>query len=177
MKEYTLGHIAGLKISGTPTAMVAALLLWLLLSGLALTVLDFRPGQAILSGLLGVILHWLSEINHHLGHAWAAKRTGYPMIGVRMGLLGLFAASLYPPHEPDLPAGIHIRRAVGGPAGSLLLSLLAAILALALRPVGGLLWWLVLFLSLENLFVFTLGALIPLGFNDGSTLLKWWGKL
>lgn len=176
MKEYKIAQVAGLKISGTRVALVASIFLWLLLSWLAFTSLDLRLGQAIVAGLLGVILHWLSEINHNLGHAWVAKRTGYPMIGVRLGALGLFAASLYPPNEPKLPAGIHIRRALGGPAGSLLLALLAAPLAWALRPAGGLLSAVALFLFLENLFVFTLGALIPLGFNDGTTLLQWWGK-
>ena len=31
-------------------------------------------------------------------------------------------------------------------------------------------------LGFGALLVFTLGALLPLGFNDGSTLLRWWGK-
>jgi hypothetical protein len=38
-----------------------------------------------------------------------------------------------------------------------------------------LLWVLPLF-SLDNLFFFTLGALLPLGFTDGSTILRWMGK-
>jgi hypothetical protein len=32
------------------------------------------------------------------------------------------------------------------------------------------------FFFLENLFVFTLAAFLPLGFTDGSTLLEWRGK-
>lgn len=176
MKEYKIARLAGLQISGTMAALVASLFLWFLLSWLALNLLDLGLGQAIIGGLLGVALHWLSEINHHLGHAWVAKRIGYPMIGIRLGALGLFAASLYPANEPTLPAGIHIRRALGGPAGSLLLAVLAAPLAWALRPAGGLLSAMASFLFLENLFIFSLGALIPLGFNDGATLLQWWGK-
>jgi hypothetical protein len=37
-------------------------------------------------------------------------------------------------------------------------------------------WWVALFFFLDNLLVLTLGAFVPLGFTDGSTLLRWWGK-
>ena len=46
----------------------------------------------------------------------------------------------------------------------------------ALRRRGGLPWWLAAFVVADNLLVFTLGALMPLGFSDGSTLLRWRGK-
>ena len=98
------------------------------------------------------------------------------MIGIRLGEWGLLGTSVYPPDEQTLPARIHIRRALGGPTGSLLLSAVAAVTALALRTVGGALWWVALFFFLDNLVVFTLGAFPPLGFTDGSTLLQWWGK-
>jgi hypothetical protein len=35
---------------------------------------------------------------------------------------------------------------------------------------------LALFAFWNNLLFFTLGALLPLGFTDGSTLLKYWGQ-
>jgi hypothetical protein len=38
------------------------------------------------------------------------------------------------------------------------------------------LWWLVAFMFLDSFFVMTLGALMPSGFNDGGTLMQWWGK-
>jgi len=49
---------------------------------------------------------------------------------------------------------------------------------IALKIVGatGTLWWLALFFFLVNLFGFTLGSLLPLGFTDGSTLLHWWNR-
>jgi hypothetical protein len=62
---------------------------------------------------------------------------------------------------------------MGGPAASAVLTLLAAALALALSSVGGVLWWAAVFFFLENLLVFTLGALLPLGFTDGSSLWYW----
>jgi hypothetical protein len=93
------------------------------------------------------------------------------MSGVRFW--GFLGTSLYPKNEGNLPAQIHIRRALGGPIGSLLLALIMGLLTLLLQPSGGLFYALVLFLFLDNLFVLTLGALLPLGFTDGSTLLHY----
>jgi hypothetical protein len=175
MKTIKLGTLAGLKVMARPSAVFSTLLLWLILSGVGRWALDLPAGQAVLGGLLATVLHWLGELWHHLGHAWAARRTGYPMSGVMM--VWLLAASLYPRDEGTLPGHIHIRRALGGPTGSLLLALAAAALLLALAPLSGTVWWYVaLFFFLENLLIFTLGAFLPLGFTDGSTLLAWWGK-
>ncbi len=176
MNEYKLGKVAGLSLSIEPLAIIGSILLLVLLSGVAIGVLKLPVGEAIGASLLALILHWVSAIAHHLGHAWAARRTGYPMMGIRLGTLGLLGTSLYPPDEQALPATIHIRRALGGPIASLLFSLVAAIAALALRIVGGALGWVGVFFFLDNLVVLTLGALLPLGFTDGSTLLQWWGR-
>ena len=96
------------------------------------------------------------------------------MTGIR--LWWLLGFSLYPPDEGPLPAAVHIRRALGGPAASVLLTLVAGLIAVAVRPLGGAAWWVALFFFLDNLLVFTLGAFLPLGFTDGSTLLRWWGQ-
>jgi hypothetical protein len=98
------------------------------------------------------------------------------MSGIRFGAMGLLGTSQYPSDEPALPAAIHIQRALGGPSGSLFVSIVAALLALALRNSGELLWVLAVFFFLDNFLVFTLGSLLPLGFTDGSTLVQWWGK-
>jgi hypothetical protein len=174
MKEYPLGTFGGLRLSASPSAVVGLLVLAAVLTLVGLLLLDLAAAQAVLFGLLGTLLHFLSELAHQFGHAWAARRTGYPMTGVRFWTI--FGASLYPADEPALPAAVHIRRALGGPPVSLLLAVLALPLVLALRSSGGLAWWLALLFFLENLLVFGLGAFLPLGFNDGSTLLYWWGK-
>jgi hypothetical protein len=96
------------------------------------------------------------------------------MVGVRFW--GLLSTSLYPADEPALPADIHIRRALGGPITSLVCSVVAAVITLALRPLGGIPWLVAAFVFLDNLFVLGLGSFLPLGFTDGSTLLYWWGK-
>jgi hypothetical protein len=92
------------------------------------------------------------------------------MIGVRF--LGPLATSVYPHDEPELAPAVHVRRALGGPAGSAVLTVVAGILWLLLGGVHTVNWILLLFF-LDNLLVFTLGAFLPLGFTDGSTLLRY----
>ena len=75
-----------------------------------------------------------------------------------------------------LPATVHIRRALGGPAASLLVAAFSGALLLILPPGDAVLRLLVAFLFWENLLVFFLGAFVPLGFTDGSTLLYWWPR-
>ncbi len=176
MNELKLGRVAGITLSATPLAVAGSALLWAVLSGVGIGLIRLPAGEAVGGGLVAVILHWLSIIAHQLSHAWAARRTGHPMTGIRLGMSGLLSTSLYPPDEPPLPAAIHVRRALGGPAGSLLMTLVAGVAALLLRPAGGAPWWMGVFFFLDNLIVITLGALLPLGFTDGSTLLRWWGK-
>ena len=122
-------------------------------------------------GFAGMMLHWVAEMSHQLGHANAARETGYPMTGVRFRLL--IGISEYPGGEPDLPPDVHIRRALGGPTRSLRVTLLAGLLALLTRPLGAIPTWLGIFFFLDNLLVMTIGAFLPLGFTDGSTILHW----
>ena len=91
--------------------------------------------------------------------------------------IGPLAMSRYPKDEPDLPPEIHIRQAWGGPQGSMVLTLIIGFIAFALRSTGGVAWWVVIFLLVDNLLVFTIGALLPLGFTDGSTILYWRRKI
>jgi hypothetical protein len=176
MNEYQLGVVAGLVLSAEPVAIVGTIVLWTVLSGIGVGLLDLPLAQAIAGGLVAVFLHWASEIVHNLGHAWAAQRTGHPMVGIRLGQWLTLATSVYPPDEGPLPGKIHIQRALGGPLGSLALSVVAGIMALALCSSGGVARWVSLFFFVDNFFLLTLGAFLPLGFTDGSTLLAWWGK-
>lgn len=176
VKEYKVGTLFGLSLSVLPSFFIGTLILWVVLSGVGFMLLDLPFPQAILAGLVGSLLYWVTYIVHQLGHAYAARRTGYPMAGIQMGKYLFFGSSLYSEDEEPLPAGIHIRRALGGPAGSFLFAILAGLIALVLRPYGEVLWWLALFMSLTSFVVFTLGSFMPLGFTDGSTLLEWWRK-
>jgi len=174
MSNIKLGQVAGLRLSAKPSAIVGFFLLWIILSVVAIALFKIPTGEAIVGGLIAAVLHYVGEIVHNLGHARAARQTGYPMMGVL--LVGVLGVSLYPSDEPELPADVHIRRALGGPTASLLLTIIAAVIALLLRPGGGTPWLVAAFFSLENLLLFTLGAFIPMGFTDGGTLLKWRGK-
>ena len=176
MTEYKLGKIAGLNVSATPPAIAGSILLFAVLFGVAIGILRLSFGEAIAGSLAAVVLHWVAAVAHHLGHAWAARQTGYPMVGIRLGTSALLATSLYPADEPALPAAIHIRRALGGPTGSLLVSIVGAVIPLLLRNLGGMPFWLAVFFFLDNFLVFALGPFLPLGFTDGSTLLHWWRK-
>ena len=128
----------------------------------------------IVGGLIATLMHLTATLWHQLGHAIAARRTGHPMMGVRLWLL--LGASVYPHDEGDLPAAVHIQRALGGPIANLVLTILVGGVALILDPSNGVAWWLFVFWFLDNSLIFTLGALLPLGFNDGSTILHWLGQ-
>jgi hypothetical protein len=167
-----LGRLAGLQLSARPSALYSSLLLWVLFAVLG-WFLFLDLAVAVLFGLLCTLLHWLSDLVHQLGHARAARHTGYPMTGLRLWFI--FSQSLYPSDEPPLPGRVHVRRALGGPPASILLGCLAGLLAL-LSPAGGFIWWLLLVVALDNWLVLGFGAFLPLGFTDGSTLLTWRGK-
>lgn len=176
MTEFKLGRLVGLNLSSVPSVFVGTVLLWIALCGIAIGLFGFPFGVAAVLAFIATGLHWASETLHQLGHAWAARKTGNPMIGIRYW--GVLSTSVYPADEKILPATIHIRRALGGPAGSLVVTVAAFVILFALDAtnVGGIVWLLALFFFLENLSVFFFGALLPLGFTDGSTLLRWRGK-
>jgi len=169
--EIKLGRLAGLQISALPSTVISAIGLWTLLTMLAAVIIPLPIGTAIVGGLIAMVLHYGSDTLHQLGHAFAAQRTGYPMTGIRFWFI--LSTALYPADEPPLPGRIHIRRALGGPIVSVSLGVIFGLLA-ALTT--GLIGWLCAFVAFDNLLVLGLGAFLPLGFTDGSTLLKWWGK-
>ena len=170
-EKYWLGHFIGLRVSARRSALLGLLILWLILGIIGGWVLKLPLMQAAFGWLLAALLHYASEFWHNLGHAASSRRTGNPMVGVLYW--GFLATSLYPKDEGELPRNVHLRRAIGGPIASLLLTMVMGAAALALQAVGGVVWYLVVFVFLDNLLVFTLGAILPLGFTDGSTILYW----
>jgi hypothetical protein len=172
--KVSFGRIGGLEISAKPSAIAGFVLIWVVLGALGYFWIGLTLLESVVGGFVCAGLHFVSELFHQFGHAGAARRTGYPMRGVRF--FWLLSASLYPRDEPPLPGKIHIRRALGGPAVSLIVSIIAFLILLIAQPVGGLFYWIALWFFLDNLLVFFLGAFLPLGFTDGSTILAWWGK-
>ncbi len=169
--EIKLGRVAGLQLSALPSAVISAIGLWTLLTFLAAVIGSLPIGTAIVGGLIATLLHFVGETLHQLGHAYAAKRTGYPMLGIRYWFM--LGTSIYPPDEPPLSGRGHIQRALGGPIASVLVGVIAIVLAAVIQYWVGLLLF---FFALDNLLVLGLGAFLPLGFTDGSTILTWWGK-
>ena len=172
--EFWTWSIRGFSFHIQRSALVGTLLLWSVLSWAAWGLLQLSLGEALQFGLLATIAHWALEIIHQLGHAWAANRTGYPMIGLQFWWA--LSTSLYPEDEPELPDRVHVQRALGGPLLSFVVSILAAVWAWWIWPPQGAAGWLAVFVLLDNLLTFTLGAFLPLGFTDGSTLLRLWRR-
>jgi hypothetical protein len=169
-KPVRVGRWFNLEISFDASILAAYAGLAVVLAVLAGWLLHMAWATALLFGLAGSFLHAVSDLIHQLGHAWAARRSGYPMVGLHFW--GIFSTSIYPANEPVLPRRIHIRRALGGPAVSALFALLAWLWAFWL-PSDTPAWWLAWFVFADNLVVFTLQMFIPLGFNDGGTLWYW----
>lgn len=174
MKRWQLGKVMGVEIWFAQSSLLLSGLLWLLFAGAAAVFLEITLGMAVVMAGTAVLLHWLGDLFHQLGHAWVARRVGYPMRKL-VSWLVLFG-SRYPQDEPPLPASIHIRRALGGPVVSLAITLVTGLLLLSLPANGSPITHLTAFVFWENLLVFFLGAFVPLGFTDGSTLLTWWPR-
>lgn len=171
--SINVGRLLGIQLKVRPPFFYSSLMLWLVLSVIALW-LPLTPLEVVLFGLLGTLVHWLAELLHHLGHAIMARRVGYPM-AVLIGLWFLIAC-LYPQDEPQLPARTHLQRAIGGPLMSLTLALLFGLLVAFWPAEKGLAYYLAWFLFIDNGLVLFLGALLPLGFTDGSTILRYWSR-
>jgi hypothetical protein len=169
MKPIHFGKTFGLQIDILPVTFLATLLLWFGLSAAAFFGIRMPLGEALLLGLIAALLHWTSVLLHHLGHFIASRTTGYPMSGLLFGMFGILARDLYPADEPELAPAVHIRRALGGPIVS---GLLSVILFLLLPLWPGNWYWVAWFILLENIFLFTLQVFIPLSFNDGGTILQ-----
>ena len=169
MKTIHVGKIFGLEIDVLPLGFIGTLVLWILITVVARSVLGIPFGESLPMGFLAVIFHWIFEFIHNLGHAAFAKRTGYPMLGITFGRLGILALSRYPQNEPTLPPSVHILRALGGPIFN---GVLSVIFYLLLPFWDGNWFWLGMSALFENLTVYTLQVFLPLGFNDGATILR-----
>ena len=173
-RSFKLGEIFGLQVKARPSALLSSITIWLILSLLGMKLLKWKPEKAAAGGFLAMVIHFFSEWWHQLGHSQTAEQTGYPMTG--MEFIGPIALSQYPENEGVLAPEVHIQRALGGPIFSLILTIVSGLIALILRPLGGSALVLAYFSVADNFLVFTVGALMPLGFTDGSALLHWVGR-
>lgn len=171
MKSFTLGKLMNVEIRVTYAALVGFLLLVALGSGVSLFWFTRDAGRALLAGLALAGIHFTTAAVHQVGHAIAARSTGYPMSAVRFGRWLVLATSIYPDDEPQLDSGLHIRRAIGGPIGSLTFAALCLVTTLVLRRGSPVPAALAALAGADSLIVFTLGSLVPLGFTDMSSVL------
>jgi len=163
-------RIVGLRITADRTALPCTLLLWMGLSLAAGLLFRLSLSDALIAGVAATLVHWFSALWHDAGHVIAARMTGHPMQGLR--LWTVFAINQYPADEGVLPAKVHVRRALGGPIASLVLTFIFALL-LFVAPQTTAPWWLVLFGFLLNALVMTSQVIVPVGFNNGATLRMW----
>jgi hypothetical protein len=172
-ERFSVGKIGRLHLTAEPSATAGALLLWVIFSLLGLKAFRLKASAALTGGLLATILHFVAELWHQYGHARAAERTGYPMDGVH--LWGVLGTSIYPADEPELPAEVHVERALGGPRASATLAVAAGAVAALVRPFNQIAFMVASIFALENMAVFTVGAFLPLSFleTDGAALQRY----
>jgi Zn-dependent protease len=170
-RKFSLGKIGGLEIYARVSAFVGAAILAVVFIVMAMSALAMPLLEAIVWGVAAVIVHYVTYYLHHLGHALAARRTGHPMSGILFSWF--LGRSLYPRDEGELPANVHIQRALGGPIFSGVIGLISGAAAVALSSTSGFIYYLTAFFALENLLGGTLGALLPVRFLDGGTILYW----
>ena len=165
--------LPGMPIYVTLESIITYILLIVVLFLVMTSVEDVPAGEALIGALVGLVIHLLVCTVHQAGHAVAAQRTGYQMQGWRT--FWLFGTSLYPADEGNLPAQIHIRRALGGQIFSLPLTIIAILVAVIVLPDEGVVRVLTVFFLIDAL-IFSPGAFIPTPFmeTDGNTILHWW---
>lgn len=152
-------------------------MLWVIFTLVSGALYDLTAAETAIAGIIGTGFYWGMGVFHQLGHAWASRRAGYPMIAVQTYSL-IFSGSVYPAAEGELPASVHIQRAFGGPIFNGILAVFAIILAIVTNNQGGLIAWTTFIFVFCNLY-YSVGALTPLPAfieTDGNTILKWWGK-
>jgi len=173
-QDIRLGKVGGMEIALAPGFYVATVALLGVFLVVGVGFFHRSVPNALAGSFLLVLLHWLAETWHNYGHFVAARNTGFPMVGVRLGTAMLvFGTSVYPDEEQPLSAAVHIRRALGGPIGNAFLGAVGVVAILAMAASRSHFTWVAIVFTLENWVVFVVGNCLPLGFNDGSTLLYW----
>ncbi len=168
-----------IRITITPLCVVTYLILIPPFTWLGMTLRNLTLLEGLVASAFIVILMFVTENIHQLGHAWAAKSVGYPMIGIRH--FSWFSGSIYPKDEPPLPPQTHIKRALGGFWINILIGLALAPLAFYLWTLNGVAAFTVVAVSVWNFFVLGLGALLPIDFSgftvDGGTIVRYWREM
>jgi len=170
MGDLKLGQFAGLDVTAAPSAVAGTVVAWVAFGAIGWAVFHAGALESVAGGFGLALLYWLSELVHQTGHSISARAVGKPMTGVRLYIL--VGMSIYPTDEGEVTPQQDLRRAVGGPLMSLCVTIGLVVITAVLIVFGLPGAWLLTVLTLANLLVFTLGALLPLGFNDGSSIIS-----
>lgn len=175
-QEKQLLTFFGVPITYVRPAIYGSAVLVIALTAAAVIFTELTPLDALIAGFSAMLLFWFSDIVHQYGHVLAGRRVGYPAIRIR--LIHVMSATIYPQNEPRLSPDIHIQRALGGPIASLMMAILFGVLALMFWNVGGMLRFLLGYLFLLNMGL-SFGALLAPIRNkyiefDGGTILHYW---
>jgi hypothetical protein len=176
MRDIFTFHFLDMRTTISLSALVGSLLLIVIFTVAALFLTELTLLNAVIAAIGATLIHWFSETIHQYGHFWAAKRVGYPARGMK--LWAVLGTTRYPKDEPELAAQTHIRRAIGGPIMSAVVSLVCVILALLFWSNAGIVRFLLGFAVFGNIGIFTIGPfLLPVRTKyletDGGTILYW----
>ncbi len=178
-RSIPLFTLFGVTTSVTLVSVFTAALTAIGLSWLAARQALLPIGPALLAGALLTLISIASDWLHQMGHARAARATGYPMRGIEF-VFAVFSVCRYPADEPPLPPAVHIRRALGGFWVNLLIAVALAPYAMLAWMQGSLTGWVLGWTALFNLGG-VLIAFLPLDIpgvfaTDGGILLRYWKK-
>jgi len=161
-----LGRIAGIEISLNWSVLVLfVLLVWTLASGVFPAT---NPGLShrtdLVMAVAATVGYVLALLLHELGHALQARRDGMEIDGITLWLFGGVATF----RSAFAEAGVELRVALAGPLVSLLLGVIAVLVALANlpEPVGAVFAW----LGYINLSLFIVNMLPALPLDGGRVL-------
>ncbi len=178
MRPTALFKLMDVTVTISPAGLASFAIVIAAAAWLAAAWLKLDPGQALVAGTLSAAVMFVSELLHQFGHAYAARRVGYPMRGIHF--FSILAASRYPADEPPLPRRTHTARALGGFWVNVVIGLLLAPYGFVLWLQGGVAGWVMALAAVYNFFVLGLGAFVPIHIpgvltTDGATLLRlWW---
>lgn len=178
-RPIPLFTLFGVTTRISPLSLLTTPLLALCLSWGAARQMRLGLGPALLAGGLLTLAVMLTEWLHQMGHARAARATGYPMTGIDF-VFAMLALSRYPSDEPELPPAIHTRRALGGFWVNLVIAVALAPYAMLAWMQGSVTGWVLGWTAVTNLLWVVL-SFVPLDIpgwfaTDGGTLLRYWRK-
>lgn len=164
--------VFGLPMRAKRSAYVTFVVFWALAAVIGAALAQAGWLEAVLGGLLFAVLYWVGLFVHHYGHFDAGRRVGHPLRHIVFFLM-LAGESYRGEDAAEIPARVHVRRALGGPLFSLLFCIPLVVGLLVIGPD-----WVWLLALLVNVFIYVLGSFVPLGAigfeTDGSTLLRVW---